>query len=774
MKCGGCVRAVEQRLQQLEGVRAASVNLLTHTAWVELDPGGDDPLPALVESLAGLGFTARPRDEGLAATDPRERRRERHWWQRWRQLVVAILLVVVSGLGHLADAGQLPWLGPDHLLARPAFHALVATWALAGPGRPILAQAVRSLRARLPGMDLLVALGVVSAYLSSLVGWIWPASGFPCFFHEPVMLLGFVLCGRFLEERARWRTGRAIEELAALQPEYALLLLGDDPPRLVRVGGLRPGDQLRILPGDRLPVDGVVLEGRSALDVSALTGEPLPLQAAPGTDLAAGSLNLEAPLVLEVSRSGAESAIARIVHLVERAQARKAPIQGLADRVAGGFAVGVLLLALATFLFWWLWGTHLWPHLLIASPAAHALHGVPSGVHDHALMGGAASTPLALALQLSIAVLVVACPCALGLATPTALTVGLGRGARAGLLFRGGDAIETAARLDTVLFDKTGTLTLGRPLVTAVEALEGSEADLLQRAAALEQQSRHPFAHALLQEAGARSLPLPAVESCRGEVGEGLEGRLAGIADLVRVGRLDWLQSLGVEVEAAAVARLARLEGGGASVLAVSEGRRLLGLVAVQDRPRADASTTLADLRGQGLALGLLSGDRRAGVESLGTALGLRPEELAWELRPEQKLARIESRRANGVVAMVGDGINDAPALAAADLGIAIGTGTQIAQESAALVVMGDRLEGIPLALAIARRTMSKVRQNLAWAFGYNLLVLPIAAGVLLPRFGLLLSPPLAALLMATSSLTVVLNALLLQDGPRMRGERPA
>ena len=729
-------------------------------------------MPAMHESLAALGFTARPREEGLPTVDPRERRRERHWWQRWRQLVVAILLVVVSGLGHLADAGQLPWLGQDHLLARPAFHALVATWALAGPGRPILVQAARSVRARLPGMDLLVALGVVSAYLSSLVGWIWPASGFPCFFHEPVMLLGFVLCGRFLEERARWRTGRAIEELAALQPEHALLLLGDDPPRLVRVGGLRPGDRLRILPGDRLPVDGVVREGRSALDVSALTGEPLPLQAAPGTELAAGSLNLEAPLVREVSRSGAESAIARIVHLVERAQARKAPIQGLADRVAGGFAVGVLLLALATFLFWWLWGTRLWPHLLVVAPAAHALHGAAAGVHDHGLMGGAAGTPLALALQLSIAVLVVACPCALGLATPTALTVGLGRAARAGLLFRGGDAIETAARLDTVLFDKTGTLTLGRPLVTAVEVLEGSEADLLRRAAALEQQSRHPFAHALLQEAGSRSLSLPAVESCRGEVGEGLEGRLAGIAELVRVGRLDWLQSLGVVVDAAP-ARLARLESGGASVLAVAEGHRLLGLLAVQDRPRADALTTLADLRGQGLALGLLSGDRRAGVESLGSALGLRPEELAWELRPEQKLARIESRRAHGVVAMVGDGINDAPALAAADLGIAIGTGTQIAQESAALVVMGDRLAGIPLALAIARRTMAKVRQNLAWAFGYNLLVLPIAAGVLLPRFGLLLSPPLAALLMATSSLTVVLNALLLQDGQRMRGERP-
>ncbi len=774
MKCGGCVRAVEQRLRQQSGVRDASVNLLTHTAWVELDPGAEDPLPALVESLANLGFSVRSREEGRETSDPRQRRRERHWWQQWRQLVVAISLVMVSGLGHLADAGQLPWLGPQNLLARPAFHAVVATWALVGPGRPILVQSVRSVRARLPGMDLLVALGVVSAYLSSLVGWLWPASGFPCFFHEPVMLLGFVLSGRFLEERARWRTGRAIEELAALQPEHALLLLGDDHPRQVRVGGLRPGDRVRILPGDRLPVDGVVREGRSALDVSALTGEPLPLQAAPGTELAAGSLNLEAPLVLEVSRSGAESAIARIVHLVERAQARKAPIQGLADRVAGSFALGVLLLALATFLFWWLWGAQHWPHLLAPPLGPHALHGAPAGGHAHGLLGAAAATPLALALQLSIAVLVVACPCALGLATPTALTVGLGRAARAGLLFRGGDAIETAARLDTVLFDKTGTLTLGRPLVTAVQALLGSEADLLARAAALEQQSRHPFAHALLQEAGHRGLVLPAVESCRGEVGEGLEGRLAGVADLVRVGRLDWLRSLGVALDGAEEVRAARMESSGASVLAVAEGPRLLGLVAVQDQPRSDAIATLADLRGRGLALGLLSGDRRAGVESLGAALGLRPQEFAWELRPEQKLARIEALRAAGVVAMVGDGINDAPALAAADLGIAIGTGTQIAQESAALVVMGDRLEGIPIALGIAHRTMAKVRQNLAWAFGYNLLVLPIAAGALLPRFGLLLSPPLAALLMATSSLTVVLNALLLQDGARLGGERPS
>ncbi len=779
MKCGGCGRAVEQRLLQHSGVRAASVNLLTRTAWLEIEPAAPDLLPELLASLSGLGFAARPRQEGETPPGLRERLRQRGWWQHWRQLVVALLLVLVSGLGHLADAGTLPWLTPQSPLGRPAVHALVASVALAGPGRPILVQAVRSVRAGLPGMDLLVALGVVSAYLSSLVGWLWPTSGFPCFFHEPVMLLGFVLTGRFLEERARWRTGRAIEELASLQSDHALLLLGDDLPRRVRVGGLRPGDRIRILPGDRLPVDGVVREGSSSLDVSALTGEPMPVAAAAGTSLAAGSLNLESPLVLEVARSGAESAIARIVQLVERAQARKAPIQGLADRVAGGFAVAVLLLALATFLFWWLWGARHWPHLLSAPVApGHGGHGGSGGggaaVHALGPLGAAAATPLALALQLSIAVLVVACPCALGLATPTALTVGLGRAARAGLLFRGGDAIETAARLDAVLFDKTGTLTLGRPLLTALEPLQsGGEQELLRTAAALEQQSLHPFAHALLQEATAQGLALPPLQSCSGVVGEGLEGRLEGSEDLVRVGRLDWLRSLGVAAVDDGEVRARQLERDGASVLAVASGDRLLGWVAVRDQPRADAAATLARLRTEGLALGLLSGDRRAGVEALGKALQLRPEELAWELRPEQKLQRIEARRAGGVVAMVGDGINDAPALAAADLGVAIGTGTQIAQESADLVVMGDRLWGVATALEIARRTMAKVRQNLAWAFGYNLLVLPIAAGVLLPRFGLLLSPPLAALLMAASSLTVVLNALLLQDGPETWRERP-
>ena len=806
MKCGGCVRAVEQRLLQQPGVRQASVNLLTRTAWLELEPGlgqPDEPVEApaaeaaawlapILASLAELGFQARPRAESTSPLSRRERLRQRDWWQQWRTLFVALSLVLVSTLGHAAESGALPDGPPFTPLSSPWLHGLVATLALAFPGRAILSHGCRAALAGMPSMDTLVGLGMASAWLASVVGLLWPASGWPCFFNEPVMLLGFVLAGRFLEERARWRTGRAIEELIELQPDHALLLVNDGPPRQVRVGGLRPGDRIQVLPGDRIPVDGVVLAGESVLDLSALTGEAMPEPAAAGQELAAGSLNLTAPLQLEVRRSGAESAIARIVQLVEQAQARKAPIQGLADRVAGRFALAVLLLAAATFLFWWLLGVRLWPQVLhLPAGSALAMHGA-HGQALHQAHGGMAAavtiSPLALALQLAIAVLVVACPCSLGLATPTAITVGCGRAARAGLLFRGGDAIEMAASLKAVLFDKTGTLTLGRPLVTAVEPIAALEADLIvQLAASLESQCRHPLAHALLQEAQRRALPLLVVQEGRSVAGEGVQGRLlaphpglnlllscggenAAATDtpLLRVGRLSWLIEQGVAAGEPACARQEALESAGATVLALAAGSCLLALVAVEDQPRQDAAATLAALRRRGLRVGLLSGDRALPVRRLGERLGFEPDELAWELRPEQKLERIVAARGHGPVAMVGDGINDAPALAAADLGVAVGTGTQIAQESAGLVVMGDRLDGVLEALTIAARTMAKVRQNLIWAFGYNLIVLPIAAGALLPAFSLRLTPPLAALLMALSSITVVINALLLPGGPRV------
>jgi Cu2+-exporting ATPase len=764
MKCASCVSAVERRLLEQPGVRQASVNLLTRTAWVELDPelaamAPEQRSQPLEQALAAMGYSARPRPCEQQPSTRLERQQRRSWWQLWRQLLVALVLLVLSGMGHFELVAPTLWKGPGGLVFTAEwFHALVATAALLGPGRPILLNGARAALAGLPSMDTLVGVGVGSGYLASLVGLLWPDTGLPCFFNEPVMLLAFVLLGRFLEERARFRTGRALEQLAELQPDTALLLVGDGPPREVRVGGLRPGDRLRLLPGDRVPVDGLVLEGESAVDVSALTGEPLPLLAAAGSELAAGSLNLEAPLVLEVQRSGGESAVARIIRLVEQAQSRKAPIQGLTDRVAGRFTVLVLALAAATFLFWWLWGTTIWPQVL------HSQH-TAAGHGGHGVLGVSAETPLSLALQLAIAVLVVACPCALGLATPTVMTVSSGLAARSGLLFRGGDAIEMASRLHTLFFDKTGTLTVGRPMVTAVEPAPSVTAEqLVQLAASLEASTRHPLAHALLQEATARQLPLLATSHPATLAGAGVAGTVTG--ESCRVGRLSWVAAAAGGAAGSAAhwqSRQEALEADGATVLAVSQGERLLGLVAVQDAPRPDATGVLKRLRQLGFGLGLLSGDRRRPVQQLGALLGLQAGELAWELRPEEKLERIVARRAAGPVAMVGDGINDAPALAAADLGIAVGTGTQIAQDSADLVVMGDRLEGIVVALRLARRTMAKVRQNLIWAFGYNLIVLPIAAGVLLPGFGVLLTPPLAALLMALSSITVVLNALLLR-----------
>ncbi len=770
MKCGGCVRSVEQRLQQQPGVRQASVNLLTRTAWVELE-GGADHLEPLLSSLRSLGFEGKLRPDGEdGMSSRRERLRRQSWWERWRQLLVALLLVVVSGFGHWAMVVPQTWPPALTLFQAPWFHGLIATLALAGPGLPILRTGFRSALAGHPGMDSLVGLGMGSAYLASAVGWLWPQSQLPCFFNEPVMLLGFVLAGRFLEERARYRSGRAIEDLASLQPDEALLLMEGGPPRPVRSGGLRPGDRILVLPGDRLPVDGVVQSGTSAVDRSALTGEPLPLQAEAGTELDAGSLNLEAPLVVEASRCGRETAIARIVHLVERAQARKAPIQGLADRVAGRFTQFVLMLAAATFLFWWLWGARLWPWVL--QPSAGGVMGHAG--HPGHVPGGMGTTPFGLAIELAISVLVVACPCALGLATPTAISVGSALAARHGVLFRGGDAIETAARLGAVVFDKTGTLTVGRPMVTSLETFPQTSPDqgrsglealwMLQLAASLEQQSRHPLAHALLQEAQHRTLELLPVLESRTHPGEGMEGRLEGLTLPVRVGRMSWLQEQGLSLPDSAPALLATGPLSQSTLVGVGEGERILGLIAVEDQPRPDARESLEALRSQHLLLGLLSGDREASVRHLAAKVGLREEELAWSLRPEEKVEALSRWRSQGPVAMVGDGINDAPALAAADLGIAVGTGTQIAQDSADVVVMGERLTDVVNALQLARSTMAKVRQNLVWAFGYNLIVLPLAAGALLPSFGLQLTPPLAALLMALSSITVVVNALLLQE----------
>lgn len=758
MKCGGCVRAVERTLLEQPGVQEASVNLVTRSAWLRLEGEAElssqTSLDAVLEALTSRGFPAKPRQSDVLGGET-ESERTRGWWRQWRQLMVALVLLLLSVLGHLAEAGTLAL----PVIGTLTFHAVLATVALFGPGRSILIGGWTAVRNGVPSMDTLVSLGVGSAYLASLLALVWPQVGWPCFFNEPVMLLGFVLLGRFLEEHARRRTGRALQELAALQPDTARLLMDDDTVREVPVAMLRPGERIQLLAGDRIPVDGVISKGRSAVDLSSLTGEPLPLEAEPGTELSSGCLNLEATVEMEVQRVGHDTALARIIALVEQAQARRAPIQGLADRVAGLFCYGVVSLALLTFLFWWQLGSRLWPQVLEV-PVVLMDHGHDSGLHG--ALGAGAQTPFGLGLQLAIAVLVVACPCALGLATPTVITVSSGLAARQGWLFRGGDVIERSASIQRMVFDKTGTLTLGRPLVDAVMACD-DPARTIQLAASLEQTSRHPLAHALLQEAQRLNLSLYSVKESRSLPGEGMRGTLDSLDGELRVGSPQWLQKDGVIWSDAQRQVVQDALHRGQTLVAVALDANPLGLVAIDDRLRPDAAVALQRLRDQGLLLGMLSGDRRQAVETVGQTLGFADDELAWQLLPNQKLERLEYWRSDEAVAMVGDGINDAPALAAADLGIAVGTGTQIAQDTADLVLLGDRLEALPEALTLARRTMAKIRQNLFWAFGYNMIALPVAAGALLPGFNLLLSPPLAALLMALSSLSVVLNALSLR-----------
>jgi len=756
MKCGSCVQAVEKILKSHPSVNNASVNLVTKTAFLEIEEPNIN-LTDLIKTLTSKGFPSRERDyQTTSEKIELEKDENQNLWNKWRQLIIATLLLILSGMGHLVEGQEIS----IPIIGSLPFHAALATFALLSPGRSILKAGIKSASMLAPTMDTLISLGVLSAYLASIVALIWPTVGWPCFFNEPVMLLGFVLLGRFLEERARVKTGTALKELAKLQPETANLILENNETREIRIGALKPGEKIKLLAGDRVPVDGLVLEGNSAIDISSLTGESLPLEASPGIELPSGSLNLESTIILEVQKIGSETAIAKIISLVEEAQARKAPIQGLADKVAGIFCYGVTTLALITFFFWWKIGTRIWPEVLEISNASFM-----QSHHLHNHLMNTTQTPIGLSFQLSIAVLVVACPCALGLATPTVITVASGEAAKRGWLFKGGDVIEMASKISQIIFDKTGTLTIGRPLIVDSWENQGSTRnEMLRLAASLEQDSRHPLAQAIIQEAHKKDINLAKVTSTTTFAGKGLTGKIKDLDGQIRVGTPEWIKSEGVEWNELIEQNLNFSYKKAQSVVSVALDNKLLGFFLIDDQVRKDAFLAIGKLRSRGFSLSLFSGDRDSAVLSLGEKLGFSSKQIEWQMLPSDKLNKLNLLKNNSLVAMVGDGINDAPALAAADLGVAVGTGTQIAQDSADLVLLGENLEALPNALQLSKNAMLKIKQNLAWAFGYNLIALPIAAGLLLPSSGLLLSPPIAALLMALSSISVVLNALSLKS----------
>jgi P-type Cu2+ transporter len=708
--CATCVWLNEKILSRLPGVLEARLNYASHRARVRFDPGIADPL-AIFAAVASLGYLPR-----LDGSDARQQLRLA---ERRRLLVrfgtAVFLSLQLMGFSLALYAGYFQGMATDARQLVQWLAGLVATPVVFYAGASFFSGAWRSLRNRAPGMDLLIALGVLAAYGYSLVALI---RGGEVYFDTAAMIVTLVLLGRLLENGARHRAAEGIERLLALAPTSACRLEGEEQ-HSVESSCLRPGDLILVRPGERVPVDATLVDGTSEFDEAVVSGEALPVLRKPGDPIRSGTLNLDAAVTLRATCAAADSFLARMAALVEEAQACKAPVQRLADRIATVFVPLVVLLAAATVFFW-----------------------LGRGV------GGAT------ALLHAVAVLVVACPCALGLATPIAVMVATGAAARRGIFFRGGDVLEQVGRLQLVAFDKTGTLTRGQPAVCAVVPAPGTSAEtLLRSAATVESGSAHPLARGILCEAERRGLTVPCGSGARTVPGMGVA--LEDGAGRVLVGTREFLAANGIPLAAAAA-------GPALTEVHVSRGAEYLGVIRLDDRLRPETAPALAALLRRGVRLAVLSGDRPRTVERMTAGLGI--EERCGGMTPADKAAWIAARQASGLrVMMIGDGLNDAPALAAADVGCALAGGTDIALETSTLVLTRPDLGCLVEALDIGRRALRIIRQNLFWAFVYNLVALSLAAGGRL-------APIHAAAAMALSSLCVVGNSLRLARLPRQKG----
>ncbi len=710
MRCAGCVAAVEKHLLATPGVVSASVNLLTAMAVVEHQP---ELAPIdLTQRLTDKGFPSRLRDlQEIAIPQQKDDS------QPINQLLIALGLLTLSIAGHIGQSATLPHHQHGNTLASVWWHLSLATIALLGPGRFILVDGWQSLRNGHPNMHSLVGMGVSTAYLTSVLALIFPQLMWECFFDEPVMLVGAMLLGRSLESYARKSAAKDFDRLLALQPPTAHLLVGDLSIE-VPVSQLQVGDWIKVLPGETVPADGHIRQGSSGIDESLLTGESQPVSRQVGDIVMAGTNNHTSALDIMVDRVGAETLLSRMVAVVTNAQARKVPLQQIADLVAGYFAYIVMGLAFLTVSGWYL--------------ASHWL---------------LIDMPLLTSLKMGIAVLAIACPCALGLATPTAILVGTGIGAQRGLLIKGGDVLEKLRVIKTVVFDKTGTLTVGKPQVTKVQ-LFLTESEVWPLAAMAAAGTNHPVAKAIL--AYANNLGYSAEQAINSETVPGL-GTVARSASghKVLLGSSLWLQEQGIEV----IEDLQQ----DMTLVYVSINSQLAGSIGLVDPLRADAADTVSSLQKQGLEVVLLTGDRSIVAHKIAAELGI--TKVFADIRPTQKAEILTELQKTGSVAMVGDGLNDAPALAVADVGMAIGDGTGVAIDTADVVLMVDKLAGVKTAIDLGKATGRKIRQNLFWAVVYNCLGIPVAAGLLYP-WHITLDPAAAGACMAMSSVSVVLNSI--------------
>lgn len=734
MTCASCVGNVERALKAVSGVTGATVNLATERATIS----GTVDADTLIKAVAKTGYSARLVDNGIDQADEQAAKKDAEQAALKRDTLIAGLLTLPV---FVLEMGS-------HMI--PAVHDLVMntigmqnSWYLQFaltslvlfiPGLRFYQKGIPALLRLAPDMNSLVSVGTMAAYLYSLVATfapqLLPSGTVNVYYEAAAVIVTLILAGRFMEARAKGRTSEAIKRLVGLQAKTARVRRNGQTLE-VAIAEVVPGDIVEVRPGERMPVDGQVIEGDSYVDESMITGEPIPVAKTVGSEVVGGTVNQKGALAFSATAVGGQTVLAQIIRMVEQAQGSKLPIQAMVDRITMWFVPAVIGAALLTFLVWLVFGP---------SPA------------------------LTFALVNAVAVLIIACPCAMGLATPTSIMVGTGRGAEMGVLFRKGEALQLLKDAKIVAVDKTGTLTEGKPALTDLEVAGDFDRDtVLARVAAVEAKSEHPIARAIVDAAEAQGLTLPAIAKFESVTGFGVKAEIDG--HRIEVGADRYMEKLGLDISAFADTA-ARLGSEGKSPLYATINGRLAAIVAVADPIKESTPHAIAAMHELGLKVAMITGDNRHTAEAIARQLGI--DLVVAEVLPEGKVEKVKALKAEyGKLAFVGDGINDAPALAEADVGIAIGTGTDIAIEAADVVLMSGSLTGVPNAIALSQATIRNITQNLFWAFAYNTALIPVAAGVLYPAFGILLSPVFAAGAMALSSVFVLGNAL------RLKGWQP-
>ncbi|AEB12922.1 heavy metal translocating P-type ATPase [Marinithermus hydrothermalis] len=738
MTCASCVSRVERSLKKLPGVLEASVNLATEKATVVFLPEMVS-LARIKAAIQEAGYEPLE-DTGSAGAEAQDEAQEKELKAYRRDLTLAAVLTV-----PLVIIAMTPY-APDGFFLKEWMHALLpkTVWrwiefALVTPvmfisGWRFFRVGWAELKHRSPGMNSLVMIGTSAAYtysvLATLVPGIFPKGTANTYFEAAGVIITLILLGKYLEHVAKGRTSEAIKKLMQLQAKTARVLR-DGKEIELPVEAVVPGDLVVVRPGERIPVDGEVTEGESYVDESMITGEPIPVAKHPGDEVVGGTVNKTGSFVFKATRVGADTVLSQIIRMVEEAQSQKPPIQQLADKIAGVFVPVVLVIAALTFAIWYIYGP---------------------------------SPQLTYAFVTAVSVLLIACPCAMGLATPTAIMVGTGKGAEMGVLFRKGTALEMLGKVQTVVLDKTGTLTKGRPELTDLKPFNGfSEEEALRLVAAAEQKSEHPIAEAIRQAAEARGMTLPEVAAFEAIPGFGLKAEVEGRT--VHVGADRYMKKLGIDISGTE-ALVGELSDQAKTPIFAAVDGKLLAVIAVADPLKEGSAEAVAALKAMGIEVAMLTGDNQRTAQAIARQVGI--ERVLAEVLPDQKAEEVKRLQSEGKkVAFVGDGINDAPALAQADVGIAIGTGTDIAIEAGDVILMSGDLRGIVNAVALSKRTFRTIVLNFFWAYAYNTALIPVAAGVLYPAFGLLLNPIFAAAAMSFSSIFVLMNSL------RLRGFRP-